>query len=196
LGRLAGQAHGPGYLSFSARNPSTEGLDKITSIRYYARMRLVVNLLPLLCAAPSLRVISVLAGGKEGQLWPDDFLLGKHYSIGNAAGASASMTTLFMEELAKQEPKSKIVFVHVFPGLVTDTNLFRTEHFGTLMKFVLRPQQGLLGSYLTGWQSSSRGGTECRWKDLQVERDIQVKSGTEDDLIHVEFIFEHIKLSH
>jgi NAD(P)-dependent dehydrogenase (short-subunit alcohol dehydrogenase family) len=127
----------PGYLSFSARNPSTEGLDKITSIRYYARMRFVVNLLPLLRAAPSPRVISVLAGGKEGQLWPDDFLLEKHYSVGNAASASASMTTLFMEELANQEPNSRIVFVHVFPGLVTDTNLLRTEHFGALMKFVL-----------------------------------------------------------
>jgi NAD(P)-dependent dehydrogenase (short-subunit alcohol dehydrogenase family) len=127
----------PGYLSFSARNPSAEGLDKITAIRYYARMRFVVSLLPLLRAAPSPRVISVLAGGKEGQLWTDDFLLEKHYSVGNAAGASASMTTLFMEELAAQPSNSKIVFVHLFPGLVRDTNLFGTEHFGTVLKFVI-----------------------------------------------------------
>jgi NAD(P)-dependent dehydrogenase (short-subunit alcohol dehydrogenase family) len=127
----------PGYLSFSARNPSPEGLDKITSIRYYARMRFVINLLPLLRAAPSPRVISVLAGGKEGQLWSDDFLLESHYSVGIAAGASASMTTLFMEELASQPPNSKIVFVHIFPGLVRDTNLFGTEHFGAVMKFVI-----------------------------------------------------------
>jgi NAD(P)-dependent dehydrogenase (short-subunit alcohol dehydrogenase family) len=127
----------PGYLSFSARNPSPEGLDKITSIRYYARMRFVVNLLPLLRSAPSPRVISVLAGGKEGELWSDDFLLEKHYSVGIAAGASASMTTLFMEELAAQQANAKIVFVHLFPGLVRDTNLFGTEHFGAVMKFVI-----------------------------------------------------------
>lgn len=126
-----------GYLSFATRNPSSEGLDKITSIRYYARMLFVVNLLPLLRSAPSPRVISVLAGGKEGQLWSDDLLLEKHYSVGIAAGASASMTTLFMEQLAAQQPNSKIVFVHVFPGLVSDTNLFNTEHFGPLLKFFI-----------------------------------------------------------
>ena len=127
----------PGYLSFSARNPSPEGLDKITSIRYYARMRFVDQLLPLLRAAPSPRVISVLAGGKEGELWSDDFLLEKHYSVVIAAGASASMTTLFMEELASQPSNSKIVFVHIYPGLVRDTNLFGTEHFGAVVKFVI-----------------------------------------------------------
>jgi NAD(P)-dependent dehydrogenase (short-subunit alcohol dehydrogenase family) len=127
----------PGYLSFSARNASPEGLDKITSIRYYARMRFVVKLLPLLRAAPSPRVVSVLAGGKEGPLWADDFLLERHYSVGNAAGASASMTTLFMEELAAQPPNANVVFVHLFPGLVRDTNLFATEHFGPVLKFVI-----------------------------------------------------------
>jgi NAD(P)-dependent dehydrogenase (short-subunit alcohol dehydrogenase family) len=127
----------PGYLSFSARNASPEGLDKITSIRYYARMRFVVNLLPLLRSAPAPRVISVLAGGKEGRLWADDFLLEKHYSVGIAAGAGASMTTLFMEALAAQQANASLVFVHLFPGLVRDTNLFGTEHFGALTKFVI-----------------------------------------------------------
>ncbi len=126
----------PGYLTFASRNPSSEGLDKITSIRYYARMLFLTNLLPLLRAAPSPRVISVLAGGSEGQLWSDDFTLEKHYSIGNAAGASASMTTFFMEELAKQPENEKMVFVHLFPGLVTDTGISQTEHFGAVTKFL------------------------------------------------------------
>jgi NAD(P)-dependent dehydrogenase (short-subunit alcohol dehydrogenase family) len=127
----------PGYLSFSARNPSSEGLDKITAIRYYARMRFVTNLLPLLRAAPSPRVVSVLAGGKEGQLWADDFLLERHYSVGIAADASASMMTLLMEALAAEPANAKIVFVHLFPGIVGDTNLFGTEHFGAVLKFVI-----------------------------------------------------------
>ena len=127
----------PGYLTLSARNPSPEGLDKLTAIRYYARMRFVEALLPLLRAAPSPRVISVLAGGQEGTLWPDDLLLEKHYSVVNAAGASASMTTLFMESLAAQPANAKIVFVHLFPGLVRDTNLFATEHWGALMQIFI-----------------------------------------------------------
>lgn len=127
----------PGYISFASRAESAEGLDKITSIRYYARMRFVVALLPLLRAAPSPRVISVLAGGKEGQLWPDDFHLKSHYSVGIAAGASASMTTLFMEELASQKANEKISTVHLFPGLVADTGLSQqTEHFGPVMRFL------------------------------------------------------------
>ena len=127
----------PGYLTFASRSPSSEGLDKITSIRFYARMLFLVNLLPLLRASPSPRVISVLAGGQEGQLWPDDFPLEKHYSIAKAAGASASMTTFFLEELSKQPENEKIVFVHLFPGLVTDTGLSQTEHFGAVTKFLL-----------------------------------------------------------
>jgi hypothetical protein len=85
-----------GYLSAAGRTPTSEALDHLTSIRYYARMLFTTSLLPLLRKAENPRVISVLAGGKEGQLWPDDFLLESHYSLGNAAGAATSMNTLFM----------------------------------------------------------------------------------------------------
>ena len=128
----------PGYLSTAGRTPTPEGLDHITSIRYHARMLFTVSLLPLLRLAPSPRVISVLAGGKEGQLWPDDFLLEQHYSLGNAAGAAASMLTLFMEELSKREENVKVVFVHLFPGLVTDTqNLPQAEHWSWVMRMLM-----------------------------------------------------------
>lgn len=126
-----------GYVSLSSRDPSAEGLDKLTAIRYYARMRFVTLLLPLLRAAPAPRVVSVLAGGQEGRLWADDFLLEAHYSVVNAAGAGASMTSFFMEELARAEGNEKIAFVHLFPGLVVDTALTQTEHFGAVMKALL-----------------------------------------------------------
>ncbi len=111
----------PGYLSFaSAPDFSPEGIDRITSIRFHARMRFLLTLLPLLRKAPNPRVISILAGGKEGDLNLDDLAMSKKGTYGPlyAAGAAASMTTLFLEELSKQEGNSKIVFVHIFPGLV------------------------------------------------------------------------------
>ncbi|KAH8768343.1 hypothetical protein F5883DRAFT_554416 [Diaporthe sp. PMI_573] len=125
-----------GFLTFAARDETAEGLDKITSIRYYARMRFLLNLLPLLEAAPSPRVVSVLAAGQEGTIYPDDMSLKdpKNYGIASAGGMAASYNTLFMEQLQQQHPR--ISFVHTFPGLVR-TNLLQTEHFGPVFKFFI-----------------------------------------------------------
>ncbi|KAG8165177.1 hypothetical protein KVR01_005452 [Diaporthe batatas] len=125
-----------GFLTFAARDETSEGLDKITSIRYYARMRFLVNLLPLLEAAPSPRVVSVLAAGQEGTIFPDDMALKdpKNYGVASAGGMAASYNTLFMEQLQKRHPR--VSFVHTFPGLVR-TNLLQTEHFGPVFKFFI-----------------------------------------------------------
>jgi len=115
-----------GFLSLSSKPDfSPEGLDRITAIRYHARMRFVVTLLPLLRKAPSPRVISVLAGGKEGPVDLSDLGMTRPdtYGFVYAAGASASMTTLFFEQVAQDEGNDKIVFIHIFPGLVADTGL-------------------------------------------------------------------------
>ena len=50
------------------------------------------------------RVVSVLAGGKEGMIWKEDLLLKEqgHYGVGIAGGAASSMTGLFFEEVVKQ----------------------------------------------------------------------------------------------
>jgi hypothetical protein len=71
----------PGYLSFDGRNgnyyynaikllltlilESTEGIDIPHALRYYTRLRFAFNLLPLLNASSSPRIVSILAGGKE-----------------------------------------------------------------------------------------------------------------------------------
>jgi NAD(P)-dependent dehydrogenase (short-subunit alcohol dehydrogenase family) len=125
----------PGYLTLAARDETTEGLDKLTSIRYYARMRFVLNLLPLLNAAPSPRVVSTLAGGQEGKIFPDDMSLKdpKNYGVASAGNTAATFTTLFFEQIQKQNPK--ISFVHMFPGLVK-TNLINAEHFGAVFAFI------------------------------------------------------------
>lgn len=102
-------------------------------------MLFATSLLPLLrLSKPGGRIISVLAGGKEGALWPTDFLLETHYSVGNAAGAAASMNTLFMEDLARKEENRELSFIHLFPGLVPDTqNLQQAEHWSWVARMVL-----------------------------------------------------------
>ncbi|KAF2471169.1 uncharacterized protein BDR25DRAFT_303289 [Lindgomyces ingoldianus] len=103
--------------------PSHEGLDRVQAIRYYSRMQILLTVAPLLQKSSSPRVVTVLGAGKEGQLWADDLYLKDHYSLPNAAGASASMMTLFLEEFQKQPGNAKISFVHLYPGLVGGTGL-------------------------------------------------------------------------
>jgi hypothetical protein len=56
-------------------NTSAKGnADSKSTSRYYCRTRFIINLLPLLQQATSLRrVVTVFAGGKEGQIYPNDF---------------------------------------------------------------------------------------------------------------------------
>ena len=112
----------PGYLSLR-RDESPEGLDRVQAIRFYARMRFVLTLLPLLRKAPAPRVVSVLAGGMEGRLFPDDLLLKDHYSLPAAGDAASSMMTLFLEELARRPGNERVSFVHIYPGIVGGTGL-------------------------------------------------------------------------
>ncbi|KAI1622614.1 hypothetical protein EDD37DRAFT_635466 [Exophiala viscosa] len=110
-----------GFLNFnSAPDYTAEGLDKITAIRYHARMAFLVKLLPLLRQSSAPRVISVLAGGGEGALDLNDLGMtsAKNYSFVAAGGQAASMTTLFFEQTSKQPENKNIVFIHIFPGIV------------------------------------------------------------------------------
>ncbi|KIX03147.1 uncharacterized protein Z518_06698 [Rhinocladiella mackenziei CBS 650.93] len=144
-----------GYLSLSSQPDfSPEGLDRITSIRYHARMRMVVTLLPLLRKSPSPRVISVLASGREGNLDLDDLSMtkttpGKPYSVFYAVGAASAMTTLFLEHLATLPGNDRMVFIHIFPGPVADTGLhIRDGSFiiRLLYDWVLKPVMRVIGS--------------------------------------------------
>lgn len=107
-----------GYFSLATHpNWTAEDLDKITAIRYHSRMRFVVTLLPLLRAAPSPRVVSILASGKEGALDLNDLSFKRSaYGPIFAAGASATLNTLAFEGLAAQPDNDKIVFIHLYPG--------------------------------------------------------------------------------
>jgi NAD(P)-dependent dehydrogenase (short-subunit alcohol dehydrogenase family) len=112
----------PGGLSLVGRRETSEGIDKLFALRYYARMRFTQNLLPLLEAAETRpgRVVSVLGGGFEGSINVDDLDLKHGYNIVSCAMHAVTMTSLAMEHLAASHRAS---FVHVFPGLV-GTNIY------------------------------------------------------------------------
>ena len=95
---------------------TSETLDKVFSLSYYARMRFIHNLLPLLNNAPNPRVLSVLAGGQERKLITHDLALKTNYSIPNVVDQTTTMHTLALEHIAKSNPS--ISFLHVYPGWV------------------------------------------------------------------------------
>lgn len=121
----------PGYVTFTGREEhATEGIDKVTAVRYYSRMAFVLGLKDKLQAAPAPRVVSVLAGGSEGSLWKEDLLLREegHYGVGitgSASAGAAGMTTLFFENISNEIGWEKAVFAHIFPGLVNTKLEFR-----------------------------------------------------------------------
>lgn len=128
----------PGYLTFRPRDASPEDLDRITALRYYSRMRIVVDLLPLLSRAPSPRVVTVLGAGQEGTIYADDLGLRdpSHSSALTALGAAAAYTTLFLEQLAERNPG--VSFVQTFPGVVKTKAYTRPEHLGPLARFLFK----------------------------------------------------------
>jgi NAD(P)-dependent dehydrogenase (short-subunit alcohol dehydrogenase family) len=105
---------------FLPRKETVEGIDVTMALMYYSRMRIITKLLPLLLKStlpPT--VVSVYAAGTEAKLYPEDLSLRdlKRYSYTQARSHMVYMHTLFMETLAEQH-RGKLVFVHIFPGLV------------------------------------------------------------------------------
>lgn len=111
---------------------TTEGLPIILSVMFYSRMRFIVNFLPQLQRATSLRrVVTVQSAGFEGKLFDDDFLCRK-VPVSKARGHSSSMMTLAIETLAKKAPN--VSFIHNFPGSI-NTNLIRGDE-GIILQLV------------------------------------------------------------
>ncbi|GKZ36258.1 hypothetical protein AbraIFM66950_007255 [Aspergillus brasiliensis] len=97
-------------------NETPEGLRQITSLLYFARMRFILNLLPLLQAATSLRrVITVGAAGSEGPIDTADFE-GRKASAPFFRGHITSLTTVALETLAEKAPT--VSFINTHPGAV------------------------------------------------------------------------------
>lgn len=93
-------------------------------ITYYGRMRCIVQLLPLLLAAPRpAHVVTVFNPTFEGKVQPNDLGLRDPKNFGFTYGAShmTLMTTFYLENLANRYP-GKLALSHYYPGIVM-TNL-------------------------------------------------------------------------
>ena len=86
-------------------------------------MRFILTLLPLLQKAPMPRVVSVLAGGIKGRLFPNNLLLRDHYSLPAAGDAASSIITLFLKELARRPRNKRVSFIYIYPGIIIGTGL-------------------------------------------------------------------------
>ncbi|KAK5447756.1 hypothetical protein LTS15_009254 [Exophiala xenobiotica] len=137
-----------GFISFTGRQETIEGLEPSMTTRYYSRLRAAQGLVPLLNAAPNPRVVSILAGGQEGKINETDLDLRKpgNYSIAGAAIHSATMLTLSLEHLARENPR--ISFVHAFPGWVATPILSRGSKglLRLLMTWVVQPLVALFAT--------------------------------------------------
>lgn len=99
--------------------PSTEtseGIYYMTAVTYFARVRLMQNLVPLMRSAPSLRrVVTVFGGAKEGKVNLDD-MQARKTSMLFFRPHLASLLTISLMAIAKDAPE--VGFVHNFPGAV------------------------------------------------------------------------------
>ena len=115
-------------------------------------MRLTLNLLPLLSASPSGRVISVFAPGKgEWSLNLSDLGLYQPANYGILSGVSHAsyMTTFFFESLSQRH--RGLSFLHVYPGEVKTPEFARAEFPAAvrlLFYWVVLPLLALTGQLL------------------------------------------------
>ncbi|EFW19245.1 conserved hypothetical protein [Coccidioides posadasii str. Silveira] len=142
----------PGYMTLKGRDETAEGLDRKFVLHYYARMRFIVNLLPLLTVAAQdssvkanarlSRVVSVLdphvsvrAGG-SGKLNFSDLSLKHTFSLKNCGAHASLMGDFFLEGMAQRHPHTS--FVHAYPSGVA-TGLMREMPAGGVLAAVLTP---------------------------------------------------------
>lgn len=110
---------------------------------YYARTRFIVNLLPQLKQAQSLRrVVTVGAGSKEGAVVTTDWQANKIGPLSFRPHAT-SMITLTLLAIARQAPS--VSFIHDYPGFV-NTGMSRelTGIIPAISKVLFAPLMAML----------------------------------------------------
>ncbi|KAE9373573.1 hypothetical protein N431DRAFT_337228 [Stipitochalara longipes BDJ] len=128
------------FLAFEARQETKEGLDALYSLLYYSRMRLTMQLLPLLLSSPlPAHIVSVFSPKRNDKFFPNDLSLrdSKNYSFMNMGSHVAYLTTFFFESLAKKHP-GKLSLSHYYPGLVIHENFTSGEKLPVWFKMVFK----------------------------------------------------------
>ncbi|KAI1736421.1 NAD(P)-binding protein [Xylaria scruposa] len=100
------------------RSKTADGLHLLAALNYYARIRFITNLLPLIQRASALRrVVTVGGGGHESELDTSDFqALRVSSTPEKLRGHLTSLVTLGLEAVAQAAPD--VSFIHDFPGSV------------------------------------------------------------------------------
>lgn len=89
---------------YSAHAKTSDGIYFASSLALYSRNRFILNLLPLLQKATSLRrVVSVLSTTREGPIDMTD-IQGRKLPFKSQIGQGASLVTLPLEAIAKKAP--------------------------------------------------------------------------------------------
>lgn len=172
---LACLRHRDVSLQWCTETPS--GIDVNHMLRYYSRMRFIHNLMPMLESARSPRVVSVLAGGKEVDVQPDNLDLRKHFSFSQSNGYPVTMTSLAFETLASKHPS--VSFIHVFPGLVA-TPLLKNSMggiLGSVMSFLSKPMSispEESGEWQTFLSTSPNFPAKVAGQDLPVDSKVKI----------------------
>ncbi|KAI0432562.1 NAD(P)-binding protein [Xylaria sp. FL1042] len=98
------------------RAKTAEGVHLLAALNYYARIRFIANLLPLIRHASGIRrVVTVGGGGHEDELDQTDFPA-LRVPTEKLRGHLTSLVTLGLEAVAQATPD--VSFVHDYPGTV------------------------------------------------------------------------------
>ncbi|KAK0452336.1 NAD-P-binding protein [Armillaria borealis] len=136
-----------GYFQvWTGRNETEEGIDRLLSLRYYSRFKIIHELLPLLHKAQvtgeDAKVMAILGAASGVPVNFDDLGVKKSWWGGYRAGlASAPYNDIMVEEYAKRNPG--IIFTHIWPGAVNTAgvnsyNFWLLRLFSPLVDFIIR----------------------------------------------------------
>ncbi|KAL4916471.1 hypothetical protein BDW62DRAFT_104649 [Aspergillus aurantiobrunneus] len=187
-----------GYMTLNGRDETAEGLDRKFVLHYYARMRFIDRLLPLLTAAAKdtsvsgaesrarlSRVVSVLDphvsvhGGGSGALNFSDLSLKDTFSLRTCGAHASLMGNFYLEGMAQQHPETS--FIHAYPSGVA-TGILRDLPGGriasALVKTLLRP---MLVPYEESGERHLFAGTSGRFppRDSQADDSGDIAVGSE-----------------
>ncbi|KAF9017508.1 NAD(P)-binding protein [Hymenopellis radicata] len=114
-----------GFVQFSGREETEEGLDKMLALRYYHRFKVIQSLLPRLQkasdAGEQASVLSILGARSSPLLEMDNLDMKNRYGAFKAAAWSGAYNNIMIEGFSKRNPD--IGFTHIFPGFVNTPGL-------------------------------------------------------------------------
>ena len=150
-----------GFAPLQGRTYTSEGLDTVFALVYYGRMRMAQNLIDAHVMSRNARVVTILAGTKEGYMFEDDLELDQNYSIFRVRPHFASLATLALDGMAAEHPET--AFLHIFPGRVK-TRLLESGVDWTVLKLLLRYVLGPI--MFLGGITAEESGERMIWMAL------------------------------